>query len=167
MASDLSELKLNELVRDAITAELKAKGETTPGMIPRIIRAKYPEIASQYAEDLFDGAVSRKAAGQLKSWFAVSLSGETQLSLPGIPADVLAEIPPTITVPDGKNEPRHVLLSRVTVGEFKAWERMLADQIKADQRKHRAARFIVSKVKDLPDDAKLSEAFGAVREAAE
>lgn len=43
---------------------------------------------------------------------------------------------------------------------------MLAEQIKNDQRKHRAARFIVSKVKDLPDEMKLTDAFG-IKEAAE
>ena len=159
MVSDLKDKKLNDLVREAVAKELNSNGETTPGSIPRIIREKYPDVAAKYAEELFDGAVSRKAASQLKSWFVVSLSGETQLALPGISPDVLSEIPPTITVPDGKNEPRHVLLSRVSLGEFRAWVRMLGDQIKADQRKHRAARFIEDKAKGISDDILLSKAF--------
>lgn len=159
MPSDLQEKKLTALVKDVVAAELNANGETKPGAIAPLLRAKFPDIATKYAESLFDGAVSRMAHGQLKSWFSVSLAGETQMALPGIPADVLAEIPPTITVPDGKNEPRHVLLSRVTVGEFRSWEKMLAEQIKNDQRKHRAARFIVSRVKEFDDDIKLSDAF--------
>lgn len=166
MTSNLADKKLTNLVSEFLSAELKANGETKPGAIGPLIRAKYPEAAATYAEELFDGTVSRKAAAQLKSWFTVSLAGETQLSLPGIPGDVLAEIPPTITVPDGKNEPRHVLLSRVTVGEFRAWEQMLAKQIEDDKRKHKAARYIVAKIKHLPDDASLREAF-SIREAAE
>ncbi|PSJ60782.1 hypothetical protein [Pseudaminobacter soli (ex Li et al. 2025)] len=166
MASELADKKVAELISEFISAELKAHGETKPGAIGPLIRAKYPEAAATYAAELFDGTVSRKAAAQLKSWFTVSLAGETQLFLPGIPVDVLAEIPPTITVPDGKNEPRHVLLSRVTVGEFRAWEQMLFKQIEDDKRKHKAARYIVAKISGLPDDAYLREAFG-VLEAAE
>lgn len=166
MTSDLADKKIAALISEAIAAELKANGETKAGAIGPLIRAKYPDAAATYGEQLFDGAIARKAAAQLKSWFTVSLAGETQMSLPGIPADVLSEIPPTITVPDGKNEPRHVLLSRVTVGEFRAWEKMLAKQIEDDKRKHKAARYIVAKIKGLPDDVCLHAAF-SFQEAAE
>lgn len=165
MSRNLAETKIAELVAEAIASELKANGETRAGAIGPLIRAKYPDAAATYGEQLFDGAVARKASAQLKSWFTVSLAGETQLSLPGIPVDVLSEIPPTITVPDGKNDPRHVLLSRVTVGEFRAWERMLAKQIEDDKRRHKAARYIVSKVKGLPDEVELAAALGSLEPA--
>jgi len=166
MASELEDKKIATLISEAIAAELKAHGETKAGAIGPLIRTKYPDAAATYGEQLFDGAIARKASAQLKSWFTVSLAGETTLWLPGIPEDVLSEIPPTITVPDGKTEPRHVLLSRVTVGEFRAWEKMLAKQIEDDKRRHKAARYIVAKIKSLPDDVSLQDAFG-IREAAE
>ena len=162
MPSNLKRQELLTFVRNRVASELREHGELIIGPTTDAICAEQRKLISDLGEELARASVSRMVRGQVGSWATIALIGAGQLSLFGIPDDILSEMPPTITVPDESGDVKHVALSRATTGQLRAYERMLGKQIKDDQRKHRAVRYVVSKCASLGDDVALVDAFAPV-----
>lgn len=159
MRSSLKRKELRTRVREKVTAELTATGEVVVGVLTQTICVEQKTLIAEIGEELARASVARMVRGQLNSWATIALVGSGQMTLFGVPDDILAELPPTITVPVENDEPKHVALPCASVGELRAYECLLAEQIIADQRKHRAVRYVVTKCKGAPDDLKLTAAF--------
>ncbi|MDH1268940.1 hypothetical protein N5C81_15045 [Rhizobium pusense] len=159
MPSNLKRQELLTKIRTAVADEFRANGSVLEkDMTDRICEAEKKTITSLGLE-LARRAVSSMVVGQINSWVTLSLAGEAQMSLPGIPEDIASELPPTITVKVAGKGTRYVAISHATIGELRQYEAMLAEQIENDRRKHRAIRYVVTKCAGEDDDMLVSEYF--------
>lgn len=159
MPSNLKRQELLTKVRNAVTAEFKATGQVLRSKLTDEICESEKDTIIEIGVELAKRSVSDMILGQINSWTTLSMAGEAQLALPGIPVDIASELPPTITVRLSGEETRHVAISHATVGEMRAYEAMLAEQIKKDQRKHKAVRYVVSKCTEEHDDTLITAVF--------
>lgn len=156
---------LREAIREEITRSLNETGEIRPRTVTELIIAEVSDSVSNLGQELAFDAVLRMVSKEIKSWTAVRQAGADQPFLPGLDPEHVRELPATISVPEG-HDVRHVALARCTVGQLRAYDRLLAKQIDDDMKKRLRIRTICDRVRYVPDAVPLSEAL-AVVEAAE
>ena len=83
------------------------------------------------------------------------------LVLPGLDTSILETLPPLITVPTSGREDKHKPITHATLGEGRAYFRLLDEQLKNDGLRHRAMEFLLKPCEGLPDDLIIPDAWAA------
>ena len=137
---------LREAVRKEIRNAFEVQGYARPREVAQVVCALYRKGVSQMGERLVENAIAAMARRELKRYPAIT--EHAQLRVPGIPGALMAHLPPAISVPaSGVDEEAlsedsviYKPLSRAALADIDAHLELLAAQISADTRRHRALK---------------------------
>lgn len=161
---------LREAVRAEIVHAFEVTGHARPRDIARVVCALHPDDVLAIGTRLAEDALTEIARRELKK----NTQGRevySQLQLPGVPHTLIAQLPPAISIPlDGEEEDEdgegviYKPLAQATLADVDAHLQLLATQINADTRRHRALKELrdLALAAGATDDSPLLLAFGAV-----
>jgi hypothetical protein len=158
-ARSLDSSKLRTIIRGSIATTLDRDGYVRPREIVHTILNEHKTLLNRLADTMKAKAVAQIVQDELRQWRVLKSEGETLFRFAGLPENIVSDLPPTITVPVENEAPIHVVLTKAKIGQLRAYARLLGDQIRADQRNHRAVQFLVTLGEDFPDETPLREIF--------
>ena len=136
---------LREAVRAEISNTFEAIGHARPREVARVVCALHPEDVHSMGQRLAEDALTDIARRELKR--RPSKHERSQLDLPGIPDALQADLPPAISIPPNGDvvdeDDEGVIykpLAQATLADVNAHLQLLATQINADTRRHRALK---------------------------
>ena len=139
---------LREAVRGEISNAFEVTGYARPRDVARVVCALHPDDVLSIGTRLAEDALTDMARRELKK-NTQGRATANQLHLPGVPATLVMQLPPSISIPfegdegdeDGDGEGLiYKPLTQATVADVDAHLALLAVQIGADTRRHRALK---------------------------
>jgi len=161
---------LREAVRAEIVHAFEVTGHARPREVARVVCALHPDDVQSIGARLAEDALTEMARRELKK----NTQGRdrvSQMQLPGVPETLTAQLPPAISIPlDGEQEDEdgegviYKPLAQATLADIDAHLQLLATQINADTRRHRALKELrdLALAAGATDDSPLLSALGAV-----
>lgn len=160
---------LREAVRAEIVHAFEVTGHARPRDIARVVCALHPDEVLSMGTRLAEDALTDIARRELKK----NIQGReafSQMQLLGVPHTLVAQLPPAISIPLNGEETDedgegviYKPLAQVTLADVDAHLQLLATQINADTRRHRALKELrdLALAAGATDDSPLLSAFGA------
>jgi hypothetical protein len=170
MRKALREAKITEGVTECIVELFGPEWRKRNGISAQVVTArfkvKFPESMRLYGEAMMEQYLNRIAANCLRSGTAFLRAANSRvLLLPGIPDGILANLPVMITVPGkdrrGRKIDLHKPTTHATCGEWRAYWKMLSDQLAADSENFKPVNFIKNAIEGQPDEMSVAEAVAA------
>jgi hypothetical protein len=159
MPSNLERGQLREAVRVTISSIMRETGSVKTRQVAERVVRENGDLIKEFGSELATQAIARMAQVELRSWSAIIDGGQAQMVLPGVPGFVSDDLPATISVPDDDGDLMHVVLAKATVGQLRAYQRLLGSQILGVQRSHKAVSFIVDRLDGIGDGEFLVRAL--------
>lgn len=159
---------LREAVRAEISHAFEVTGHARPRDIARVVCALHPDDVLSIGTRLAEDALTEIARRELKK----NTQGRdlvSQMQLPGVPETLTAQLPPAISIPfDGDEDDEdgegviYKPLAQATLADVNAHLQLLATQINADTRRHRALKELrdLALAAGATDHNPLLSAFG-------
>ena len=159
---------LREAVRAEISHAFEVIGHARPRDIARVVCALHPDDVLSIGTRLAEDALTEIARRELKK----NTQGRdlvSQMQLPGVPETLTAQLPPAISIPfDGDEDDEdgegviYKPLAQATLADVDAHLQLLATQINADTRRHRALKELrdLALAAGATDHSPLLSAFG-------
>ena len=159
---------LREAVRAEISHAFEVTGHARPRDIARVVCALHPDDVLSIGTRLAEDALTEIARRELKK----NTQGRdlvSQMQLPGVPETLTAQLPPAISIPlDAEVEDEdgegviYKPLAQATLADVNAHLQLLATQINADTRRHRALKELrdLALAAGATDHSPLLSAFG-------
>ena len=159
---------LREAVRAEISHAFEVTGHARPRDVARVVCALHPDDVLSIGTRLAEDALTEIARRELKK----NTQGRdlvSQMQLPGVPETLTAQLPPAISIPlDAEVEDEdgegviYKPLAQATLADVEAHLQLLATQINADTRRHRALKELrdLALAAGATDDSPLLSAFG-------
>jgi hypothetical protein len=161
---------LREAVRAEISHAFEVTGHARPRDVARVVCALHPDDVLSIGTRLAEDALTEIARRELKK----NTQGRdlvSQMQLPGVPETLTAQLPPAISIPlDAEVEVEvedgegviYKPLAQATLADVNAHLQLLATQISADTRRHRALKELrdLALAAGATDHSPLLSAFG-------
>lgn len=158
--------KLDECIVDLFGIEWRKREGVRPSAVAECFKKKYPAHYEQCSAQMTDNYLISLASSRLREGGAILRVAKSRvLILPGLDGSILADLPPLITIPNGKREDIHKPITHAMAWELRAYYKLLDDQLKHDKVRHKAVSYIVEAIKYQPDDFTLTEAWLAAMSA--
>jgi hypothetical protein len=135
---------LRQAVRDEIAHAFAVTGFATPRAIARLVCTAHPEDIRAIGTRLAEDALTEIARREFKQ--RTGTAAVAQLQLPHLSDDVVAGLPPAISIPVAGGDPDnddgviYKPLTQATLADVEAHLGLLGAQILADTRRHRALK---------------------------
>lgn len=135
---------LRQAVRDEIAHAFAVTGFATPRAVARLVCTSHPDEIRVVGTRLAEDALTQIARREFKQ--RTHSPGSDQLQLPHLPDHIVDALPPAISVPVPVRDPDdeegviYKPLAQATLADIEAHLTLLADQIQADTRRHRALK---------------------------
>lgn len=171
MVSNLDRKRLNTAIAEAISDAVVAVGYAVHPEIKQRVTTENAEIVARISAELADAEVGKMVSSHLRRWTKIKTSGARQLSLPGVSATVLEDVPALITVPapdvdvdsvedvDERPDTKHIAIDQATVGEVRRYWKLLDAHRKSIDRRLNAVGFILRRCDGAADDQFIVEAL--------
>ena len=159
---------LREAVRAEISHAFEVTGHARPRDVARVVCALHPDDVLSIGTRLAEDALTEIARRELKK----NTQGRdlvSQMQLPGVPETLTAQLPPAISIPlDAEVEDEdgegaiYKPLAQATLADVNAHLQLLATQLSADTRRHRALKELrdLALAAGATDHSPLLSAFG-------
>lgn len=156
--------KVDRCINDLLSEEENKEYGVTVHSVLKVFEQRHPDIIKEHGDDLARQYIARVISGRLRKGVAlVQASHSRTLFLPGFDVEILARIPPLITIPPNDDDEEsveiHKPITHATVGEILAYHDLLWDQIRADMESARALSSVCDVIKNQPKDMLLEEAW--------